>query len=229
MRGSWRERVNGAVPESLRGMTVVVLALILASCSGRGGDLRELHAELLDQHGARVVFPDALVGKVALVGYVYTHCPDICPMVTYNMRDVQRALAERGVPAEDVMLVSISFDPRRDTPDVLKGYADSYRLDTSNWMLLTGDPAEVDRVMRTLGIAVQKLPSRFMEDGSELYFMNHSDRVTLLGPDLRIVGDYTGSELRKEDVMDAIREQLGEVEMTGTNMEAVRQQSRGRS
>lgn len=196
-----------------RAIGAVLLAVALMSCTS-GDRLADLQVELVDQTGATVLFPDALEGKVALVGYVYTHCPDICPMVTYNMRDVQRTLAEgaQADAAEDaaeVLLVSISFDPRRDTPDVLRGYAESYRLDTSNWMLLTGDPAEVDQVMQTLGIAVQKLPSRFMEDGSELYFMNHSDRVTLIGPDLRIIAEYTGSDLSKDEVVVAIREQLG--------------------
>ena len=185
----------------------------LTGCSLFGDDhLGDLDVELLDQNGETFNFPEDLEGKVVLVGYVYTHCPDICPMVTYNMRDIQRK-----VDSDDFMLVSISFDPKRDTPVILQEYAENYRLDLSHWSLLSGDPNEIDRVMNRLGIAVQKLPSRFMSDGKELYFMNHSDKVTLIDQNLNIVDEFLGSELDQEKALRKIEELLAAGEtVTGT-------------
>lgn len=178
---------------------LVLTAGSLTGCGRKGESLRGETIILTDQTGETFHFPEDLEGKVVLAGYIYTHCPDICPMVTYNMRDVQRR-----IDSESLLLLSFSFDPRRDTPEVLSAYAQSYRLDTSRWRLLTGDPKQVDRVMERLGISVQKLPSRFLDDGSEMYFVNHSDKVTLIDPQLRIVDEVVGSELRLEEVIDEI-------------------------
>jgi protein SCO1/2 len=180
------------------------LSTALTGCGLFADDsLDDLDVELQDQNGETFNFPDDLKGKVVLVGYVYTHCPDICPMVTYNMRDIQRK-----VDSDNFMLVSISFDPKRDTPEILSQYAENYRLDLTQWSLLSGDSDEIDRVMNRLGIAVQKLPSRFMSDGGELYFMNHSDKVTLIDQNLNVVDEFMGSELDQEKALRKIEELL---------------------
>ena len=151
---------------------------------------------LVDQDSSTVAFPAAYQGKVMLVGYVYTFCPDICPMITYNMRDVQRALPDET----DFMLVSISFDPDRDTPSMLKDYAGNYRLDEDNWRLLTGSRTEVEAALKTLRINTVKTPTRFLDDGRALYFIDHTDRVTLIDRDGNIRKNYMGSEFDPEEV-----------------------------
>ena len=157
---------------------------------------------LVDQDSSSVAFPDSYKGKVMLVGYVYTHCPDICPMITYNMRDVQRALPDET----DFMLVSISFDPDRDSPSILKDYAENYRLDEDNWRLLTGQRSEVEAALETLRISTVKTPTRFLEDGRAIYFIDHTDRVTLIDRDGNIRKNYLGSEFDPEEVTaDVIR------------------------
>ena len=186
-------------------LTAIALTGVLASCAGRE-DLSDLQVDLVDQNGQPFRFPEDVGDRAVLIGYVYTHCPDICPMVTYNMRDVRSA-----VESPDLLLLSVSFDPRRDSPDVLRRYAESYKLDTSHWKLLTGEPEQVDRFMDRLGIAVQKLPSRFSEDGSEIYFVNHSDKVTLLAPGPERAAEFVGSELRQEEVLEEIGSILSEL------------------
>lgn len=199
--------VRPPVPSPVLAFSVALL-LLLASLSGCAGgeDLTDLQVELTDQDGRPFRFPDDVRDRAVLIGYVYTHCPDICPMVTYNMRDVREAVDD-----PDLLLLSVSFDPRRDTPDVLRGYADSYRLDTRDWRLLTGHPDQVERFMDRLGIAVQKLPSRFASDGSEIYFLNHSDKVTLLAPGAQKVAEFVGSELKQDEVLAQIEQILSEM------------------
>lgn len=155
---------------------------------------------LLDQDSSSVSFPDSYEGKVMLVGYVYTHCPDICPMITYNMRDVQRALPDE----DDFMLVSVSFDPERDSPEILKDYAQNYRVDESNWRFLTGKKSEVEELLETIGIITVKTPTRFTEENKPLYFIDHTDRVTLIDRDGNVRKHYLGSEFKLEEIKEDI-------------------------
>jgi len=168
--------------------------------------LQETEFNLVDQNGQKISFPEAYSGNVMLVGYVYTHCPDICPIITYNMRDVQRELAEE----EGLMLVSVSFDPDRDTPEILYQYAESYRLNQGNWRLLTGEKKEVEALLEKLQIATVKTPTRFAEDNTPIYFIDHTDRVTLIDKKGQIRRHYMGSELSSDEVTEDIRTLLQE-------------------
>ncbi len=80
-------------------------------------------------------------GKVVLLDFIFTHCPGPCPMLSTKFSHVQRRLGERL--GTQVMLVSVTIDPRRDTPEVLKAYAERYRADLSGWKFLTGSPRDI--------------------------------------------------------------------------------------
>lgn len=161
---------------------------------------------LTNQFHDEISFPADVRGKIVLIGYVYTHCPDICPVITYNMKDIQEEFAG----SDDFMLISISFDPKRDTPDVLSDYAANYRLDQQNWQLLTGTPQSVESVLKRLNIGTLKSPTRFTESGTPVYFIDHTDRVTLIDEKGQIRRNYSGSELNKEEVVNDIRMLLNE-------------------
>jgi protein SCO1/2 len=108
---------------------------------------------LTSQDGKEVTL-QSLRGKVVAVTFIYTSCPDICPMLTDKMARVQDALgADFGAK---VAFVSISFDPERDTPAVLKEYAQAFQADLAGWSFLTGDPAKVLEVAHRYGVAVAK-------------------------------------------------------------------------
>ncbi|TVQ65311.1 MAG: SCO family protein [Balneolaceae bacterium] len=191
------------------GMMIFTAGLLAVSGCDRLAVRDTLDGEafaLTDQFGEEVTLPDTFLGEVLLVGYVYTHCPDICPIITYNMRDVQRALAEE----EGFRLISISFDPDRDTPEVLYEYASNYRLDQSNWSLLTGNRAEVESVLQKLRISTVKTPTRFTEDNIPIYFIDHTDRVTIIDRKGQIRRNYLGSEFDPEEVIRDVRVLLNE-------------------
>ncbi len=91
---------------------------------------------LISQDGAEVTL-ESLRGKVVAVSFIYTWCPDICPMLTNKMARVQDALgADFGTK---VAFVSITFDPERDTPEALKAYAEAFDVDFAGWSFLTGE------------------------------------------------------------------------------------------
>jgi protein SCO1/2 len=106
---------------------------------------------LISQDGREVTL-HSLRGKVVAVAFIYTSCPDVCPMLTDKMARVQDELgADFG---REVAFVSITVDPERDTPDVLKGYAEAFDADLAGWSFLSGEPAAVLDVARRYGVAV---------------------------------------------------------------------------
>lgn len=108
---------------------------------------------LTDQNGDVVRF-QALRGKVILVAFAYTTCPDVCPLITAAMRSVQDKLDPRERSA--VYLLTITTDPEVDSPKVLAAYAKRYGVDFSNWAFLTGDPKALAEVWKNFGVQVQR-------------------------------------------------------------------------
>ena len=76
-------------------------------------------------------------GKVVVLSLVYTHCPDICPLTTAKMRQIQQQVHVAGLDSQ-VQLVTFTVDPARDTPAVIKQFAGLFNADPSNWVFLTG-------------------------------------------------------------------------------------------
>ena len=94
----------------------------------------------------------SLRGKVVAVAFIYTWCPDVCPMLTDKMARVQDELgADFG---SKIAFLSISVDPEHDTPAVLKEYAEALGADLAGWSFLTGTPAAVREVAHRYGVAV---------------------------------------------------------------------------
>ncbi|MER8751628.1 SCO family protein [Mesorhizobium sp. M1050] len=93
-------------------------------------------------------------GKVVAVAFIYTYCTDVCPMLTAHMASVQEKLGSTF--GSKIAFVSITVDPERDTPDVLKEYAQNFGADLKGWSFLTGDPAIVHEVGRKYGVIAKK-------------------------------------------------------------------------
>lgn len=104
---------------------------------------------LVDQNGDSLSL-DALRGRVLVLDFIYTNCPGPCPMLTSLHVKTQRALDPSL--RDRVRFVSITMDPVRDTPAALRAYADERGVDTANWSLLTGAPADVEAVVAAYGI-----------------------------------------------------------------------------
>ena len=80
-----------------------------------------------------------LLGKVYVIDFFFTTCPTICTPMSINMAKIVEALKDK----KDFQAVSISIDPKNDTPAVLKEYASRYVKNDSSWHFLTGDKAEI--------------------------------------------------------------------------------------
>ena len=111
--------------------------------------------DLTDQEGRRVALKE-LRGKVLAVTFIFASCADTCPLLTAKMAAVQDRLGAAFGP--DVRFVSITVDPERDTPEVLKGYATAHHANPAGWSFLTGTPAEVRRIAGGYGVVYKKTP-----------------------------------------------------------------------
>jgi cytochrome oxidase Cu insertion factor (SCO1/SenC/PrrC family) len=98
---------------------------------------------LIDQRGRPLRLSD-LAGKVWIASFVFTNCPDECPLMTSEMARLQSDLAH----VADLRLVSISVDPDRDTPAVLLQYAERLNADPDRWFFLTGDKRVIYHLAR---------------------------------------------------------------------------------
>jgi protein SCO1/2 len=108
---------------------------------------------LTSQDGAQVTLA-ALRGKVVALTFIYASCPDVCPMLTDKLARVQDELGSDF--GSEIAFVSITTDPERDTPEVLKGYAEAFEANLAGWSFLTGEPAAVLEVAHRYGVAVAK-------------------------------------------------------------------------
>ncbi|MDH4612552.1 SCO family protein [Pseudomonas sp. BN102] len=104
---------------------------------------------LYTQDGRKVKFYDDLIrGKVVTFNMMYTQCTGKCPTMTANLRQLQQLLGDRA--GRSVFMHSITLQPLLDTPDVLKAYAEKYRIG-QGWQFLTGDPEDIEAVRFSLG------------------------------------------------------------------------------
>lgn len=94
---------------------------------------------LTDQNGQRLTNED-LRGKLVLYNFSYSNCTGTCPETMNAMREVQARLGEIPAGAPPIVLVTISFDPERDTTAQLKAWAQSLGANDAHWRLATGDP-----------------------------------------------------------------------------------------
>jgi protein SCO1/2 len=109
--------------------------------------------ELLAQDRQPLALAD-LRGKPVVVTFIYTACPDMCPLLTQKLVAVQEALG----PAfgRDVAFVSITVDPELDTPEVLAHYAGTHGADLDGWSFLTGEPEAIAAVTADYGLFAAK-------------------------------------------------------------------------
>lgn len=133
---------------------------------------------------------DSMRGKIVVADFFFTHCPSICPPMTYNMRNLQQAV-NNGKRVGDrtnkqVHFLSFSIDPERDTVERLKYWADRFQIDPEQWWLLTGNK----KAIYDMAIHEMRL---FTKDGEgmDTSFI-HSERFVLIDSSRHIRGYYDG-------------------------------------
>lgn len=156
--------------------------------------------KLVDTNGHEIAL-ESFRGKAVLVSFVYTTCTGTCPMTTLALTRVRDKLEKAGIWGEGVEFVSITLDPDRDDVEALKRYAEMYKIDTSRWHFLSGDPAEVKKSLADWGMWVKR---------DRTGVLDHPSRVFLVDPRGRIREIYNLEFLKPAWVVDDVRTVLGE-------------------
>jgi protein SCO1 len=167
-------------------------------------DLKKESYSLLNQDSTTVSFPSIINGKRTLVAFIYTHCADICPMTTHNLYLTEEELDKERI--ENINYVAISFDPERDTPDVLKKYSKMMGLDSNKWNLLTGKKDVIKDLMKRFDITAIPTDSSYSDDGEVNYTIMHTDRIALVDKDAKIRKYYKGSTANISEITNDIKD-----------------------
>lgn len=186
---------------SLRLTVIISLLTILtfAACSGPEPmyDLSRESYSLVNADSQGVTFPNDFHGNYALVTFIYTNCPDMCRIITANMGNIQRNMADTS----GVDFIEISFDPERDHPSALRDYKKTYGLN-EQFTLLTGDSTTVNSLLDRLDImAVKTYPDSVKTDSSN-YAMKHSNTLYLMDTEGRILSEYPASVVPPKNVIE---------------------------
>ncbi|WP_368640910.1 SCO family protein [Castellaniella ginsengisoli] len=161
-------------------LAALPLALALPACTSQaeplpfeGNDISGSHLgrdlDMIDTTGQRRTLAD-YEGKVLLVFFGYTQCPDVCPTA---MAQAAQALELLGDQARDVRVIMISVDPARDTPEILGAYVQAF---DPSFIGLTGTPEQLDKTARSFKAFYAKEPG----PSPEHYAMNHSSAFYLM-------------------------------------------------
>ena len=188
----------------LRWAVALLLALTaLAACAPSAAEFRGTRLtagesipqfELTDQFGRAVASADYR-GRVVMLTFLYTNCPDVCPIVTGQLRAAREAL---DAEASEVAVVAVSVDPERDTVEAAREYSDRWRM-SDRWEYLVGtredlaevwaafyvdpvtyDHEETGQQDRTTASPPAGGVDALRQDLRERYLVNHSAPVYLI-------------------------------------------------
>ncbi|MBP1992042.1 SCO family protein [Paenibacillus eucommiae] len=128
--------------------------------------------ELLDLDG-KVVNSEELDSKVRLYYFFFSSCPDVCRPTTFMLSKIQDSLKEKGYLGDKSEIVSITMDPSRDTPEVLKEYAESFHAEPGGWRFLRGEEKQIADLAEQFGVMIVK-----DKDGN----FTHSNAILIADP-----------------------------------------------
>ncbi len=161
--------------------------------------------EVLDSTGTPARVYDLLGDKIVVLSFIYTTCNDVngCPLASHVLRGVQNRLLETPELIDGVRLVSFSFDPRHDTPEVLTDYSGFFRKPDFDWRFITCRSDE--QLAPVLDGYGQWVIKDYDEAGNYLGTMSHVLRVYLIDRARQIRNIYSVSFLHADTLLNDIR------------------------
>jgi protein SCO1 len=146
--------------------------------------------------------------KIKLVEFVYTHCPDICPTTTQKMADLKKDLVKSGEFGKKVEFVTITIDPYRDTPEILKGYMKGFGIkNDGNWLFLTGGKQNIKKDQQKIKKVTGALQFQYKDPGNGQFV--HSTYTYLVDGNNKFIAKFPmGKDFNKKEVYDKIINKL---------------------
>ena len=162
--------------------------------------------QLIERSGRQITRAD-LLGKPFVASFIFTSCRGPCANITKEMFDLQEWLKTRKI---DVRLVTLSVDPKRDTPEVLKRYAEVMGADGDRWWFLTGEKDAIYSLIRESFVAmVREIDAAQRLPGFEIA---HTTGLMLVNKNGLVIGEYNA---KYPQPMNALRRRLSEWKRTG--------------
>jgi protein SCO1 len=148
---------------------------------------------LTDQNGSAVRL-SGFEGQLVAVDFIYTRCPlpDVCPRLSANFARLQKRFSGK------MMLLSITLDPRHDTPEVLAEYAQRWRADSHTWLFLTGSEEAVRKVAGHFGVVY------WSEEGA----ITHTSSTAIISRTGKLSAQVEGSSFTSQQLIDLVRTEL---------------------
>lgn len=159
---------------------------------------------LTDQFGQQVALSD-LRGRAVVLTFLYTSCPDVCPLIAGKLGQVHDRLGKR---ADEVAFVVVTVDPERDSVPRVRQYLEAQRL-VDKLTFLTGDHLAVEAVWKAYGIGVATAPPPGSASGGGAYEVLHTDALYLIdrqGRERRLLR----SDVAPDDLLRGLEALLGE-------------------
>ena len=151
--------------------------------------------ELTDQNGERIN-SETFRGRPFVLTFIFTRCsmPNFCPLMSKNFTELQNAIKNGSGMLAQTRLLSISFDPDFDTPQILKSYADHEQADQKIWAFATGEKPKIDNLTRAFSVYVQ----------AEAGTISHGLATALIGEDGKIARIWRGNGWSPAEVIGEI-------------------------
>jgi protein SCO1/2 len=177
----------------------LLAALAIGACGGGGSDSTSTTAApkfegavatppkpppglALRNYNGRALDASSLRGKAVLVTFIYTHCPDVCPLIVSHLHAAQDDL---GPKAKKMQIIAVSVDPRGDTPKTVAAFLKAHQM-SGRMDYLIGSRPQLERVWRDWNIVSRNDPKAgnpdFVEHSAEIYGISGSGKITTLYP-----------------------------------------------
>lgn len=148
-------------------------------------------------------------GKALAITFIYSECPlpEFCILMSKNFSDLANMVAKDDELKDKIRLLSISFDPKRDTPEKLKSYGlgylgkDSLAKDFKIWQLARGEDKKIRQIADFFGL-------RYEIDGKDTTQFNHSLRTVVISPEGQVTKVFSGNDWKPKDLLDAMKTTL---------------------
>jgi protein SCO1/2 len=157
--------------------------------------------QLINQDG-QSISTSQFKGKALAITFLFTRCPfpTYCPLMSRNFAEVQSKLLAKSDGPTNWHLLTISFDPEFDKPEVLKGYAKVYGYDPSCWTFATGELTDVTAIAEQLGLSFWREDSGMISHNLRTAIIDTSGRLQKM----YVGNQWTSGELVEEMVKAAV-------------------------
>ena len=185
------------VPTRILGGVAFIFSFAVALSVAAGESLPKIKPApefaLTNQEGKRLALKE-LRGKVLAITFIFASCADTCPLLTAKMAGIQNRLGSDF--GSKVYFVSISVDPERDTPEVLKRYAEAHKANPAGWAFLTGTPPEIRETAKRYGIYYKRTPRGDVD---------HTFLTSLVDKDGTLRVQYMGVQFKPDEMLRDIQ------------------------